>query len=505
MKTSKSILFIICLCSLIGCRQNVTIETVAGDYELMLTANSATKIYFSGTAANQRQAYLNIEDDGIQLVLTENEQNTLLKSKQEPISYPCAVRILKNGNFFRFWVGNTTEWIRGPLGEWKDEIEPYITTAFQGVPNDPKWTKDVLKPYLEPYMNDVYAENMQAVSNKSFIIKEREWLKQADKTVLKYGPDSSFYEQQIIPGAILEYQGQYYMYFMAGVKGDEEGSSQRTIGLAVSSNLDDWTIYPKPVLTTKDAKYNNLYIGGAVVTSDNKIAIMYAVQEFPEWKGFMLATADKPEGPFKLNDFNPVYRHFTHAHEFDLIDMQKEPVKYEDKSYRYLFFYTGYTPANDKMQAGDKGYLLYSNDLIHWVERKDNPVFLPETKDNWDVAHVRPRSLTKIDEYWYLWYEGVNSWTPPRKNKTPVYCDAIGLARSKDLAHWEYHPRNPVFAGTGQDILICGYNWVGWPRMVIKDKKGYVFFCGTHENKISTSYRTIDIEKLTDWESDYKK
>jgi hypothetical protein len=295
------------------------------------------------------------------------------------------------------------------------------------------------------------------------------------------------------------------MYFIAGMKGEEEGGSQRTIGLAVSANLDDWTIYPQPVLTNEVAKYSNIYVSGAAITPDNKIAIMYAAQEFPEWRGFMLATADKPEGPFTLSDDNPVYRHWTHAHESDLVDMGKEPVKYEGESYRYLFFYTGFTSANEKMTEGDKGYLLYSNDLVHWVSRKDNPVFLPETKDNWDVAFVRPRSLTKIGEYWYLWYEGVNAWKAPRKNKNVIYCDVIGLARSKDLVNWEYHPRNPVFAGTGQDCNICGYNWVGWPRMVIKDGKGYVFFCGTHENKISTSYRTIEIKKLTDWESDYKK
>ncbi|GHU61945.1 hypothetical protein FACS1894123_02100 [Bacteroidia bacterium] len=502
MKTK--IMYVVCLYSLISCRQSIADKTVAGDYELTLTANSGTKIYFSGTAESQRQAYLNIEDSGIQLVLKEKDQNTLLKSKQEHISFPCAVRILKNGNSFRFWVGNTTEWIRGPLGEWKDEIWSYISTNFQGTPDEhEKWKEETLKPCLEPYINEVYAENRQAVSTQSFIIKKREWLKQAAKTVLPHGEDGSFYEQQIIPGAILEYQGKYYMYFMAGMKGNEEGSSQRTIGLAVSTNLDDWIVYPQPVLTNEVAKYNNIYINGAAVTPDNKIAIMYSVQDFPHWRGFMLATADKPEGPFSLSNDNPVYRHPNAAHEFDLVDMEKEPVKYEGTSYRYLFFYAGYNPTNDKMKAGDKGYLLYSNDLIHWTERNDNPVFLPETKDNWDVAHVRPRSLTKIGEYWYLWYEGVNSWSPPRKAGA-LYCDVIGLARSKDLTHWEYHPRNPVFSGAGQDADICGYNWVGWPRMVIKDKKGYVFFCGTLENRIATSYRTIDIEKLTDWESDYK-
>ena len=215
----------------------------------------------------------------------------------------------------------------------------------------------------------------------------------------------------------------------------------------------------------------------------------------------MLAIADQPEGNFKPCKNNPVYKHYTHAHEFDLIDLNDELISYKGASYRYLFFYAGYTFADETSSGGDRGFLLYSNNLIDWVSRDDNPVFGPETKDNWDAKHVRPRSLTKIGEYWYLWYEGCNVWNPPN-SKGDKWTDVIGLARSKDLLDWEYHPRNPVLSGIGQDENLVGYKWVGWPRMVIKDGTGYVFHCGSQGEKVSTTYRSIDLENLVDWTSD---
>ena len=49
-----------------------------------------------------------------------------------------------------------------------------------------------------------------------------------------------------------------------------------------------------------DANYphDNIYPGGAVLTPEGKVAIMYAAQKFPDWTGFGLATADQPLGPF---------------------------------------------------------------------------------------------------------------------------------------------------------------------------------------------------------------
>ncbi len=55
--------------------------------------------------------------------------------------------------------------------------------------------------------------------------------------------------------------------------------------------------------------------------------------------------------------------------------------------------------------------------------------------------------------------------------------DTVGLACSKDLINWEYYPRNPALPGFGTANQF-DRDWVGWPRMLIKDNIGYVFYTG---------------------------
>lgn len=449
---------------------------VEGDYLLDSRVDTNSTLYFSGSDEFGFRAKLRITSNAIELrrVNINTKEDVLLKRKEGKNEYPVDVRVLKNGNFFRIWVGNNTEWIQGPLGQWELVYEPFANHIT----------------FVDDDGSSVPVE-----------ITKRKWLEPNYNAAVKYGEDGSFYEQQVIPGAMLEYDGVYYMYFMAGMKGDEEGSSRRTIGMAKSSNLVDWEISPEPVVTYKDYPYDNLYINGVALTPDNKVALMFSAQDFPQWMGLMLAVSEKPEGPFMRFPKEPVYKHDNAAHEFDLIDMKEPILEYDGVKYRYMLFYAGFTGNTSSYKAGDKGFIIYSNDLSEWVYRKDNPVFFPETDDNWDSGHVRPRSLTRIGDWWYLWYEGCNFWVPP--GGSTLWCDVIGLARSRNLVDWEYHPRNPVLSGLGIEDAVCGSSWVGWPRMVIKDQTAYVFFCGRHDNgKVSATFRTIPIDKMVDWETD---
>jgi len=264
--------------------------------------------------------------------------------------------------------------------------------------------------------------------------------------------------------------------------------------VATSTNLRSWNVVDKPILTVEDIQKEyglgskaNIYPNSALVTHEGKIALLYALQDYPKWIGFFLATADNPLGPFVNYQFNPVYNFGRAAHEFDCVRID-EGYSYKGKSYRYLLFFAGKSPN------GDRGYMLYSNDLKTWVEDKDNPVFHPQTTDNWDGRLIRPRSLNKIGDTWYLWYEGCNRWQPP--NSRNRWCDTVGLARSKDLHQWEHYPRNPALPGLGRGGFDSG--WVGWPRMWVENGIGYVFYTGGG----LTGMRTIAIDQLTNWESE---
>ena len=75
---------------------------------------------------------------------------------------------------------------------------------------------------------------------------------------------------------------------------------------------------------------------------------MYAAQKFPDWTGFGLAIADQPLGPFDHYKTNPVYKHFSHAHEFDLVSI-------DAANHRYLLFFAGFTPNPARGPSGDRG------------------------------------------------------------------------------------------------------------------------------------------------------
>ena len=443
---------------------------IVGNYELNLTAEDINpsqeiRVFFSGNEETPRRTSLVVSKGGFKIVCQTSRGERVWKERRCALQLPWRIRILKKGNFFRLWVNDRTEWIRGALGEWEG--------------------------FYDPFENRVGVEIPKGAVISSFTVTPLPWLQQVTEPVIKRGPEGSFYEMQVIPGAIIKYNGLYYMYCVTAMKGDQEGASRRSIGVAISEDLRNWGMHPEPVIRPSDLPpCDNLYVNGAVVAPEGKVAIMFSAQRFPEWLGFMLATAEEPLGPFKLHPKNPVFKHPYPAHEFDLI-------RVDHPEYRYMLFYAGFTPDPPTGPPGDRGYLIYSDDLVNWWEDPRNPVFGPETLDNWDAVHVRPRSLCRIGETWYLWYEGCNRWSPPG-SEHHGWWDTVGLARSKDLVNWEYYPRNPALPALGISGEQFDSSWVGWPRMLIKGDTCYVFYTGNGQ----VGLRTIKVEQLTNWESE---
>ena len=447
---------------------------ITGNYELSAivagadsnpsASTPAARIRFSGSDGSV-SVYLIVDGQGFRVARQDGEICTILKDYPGGVPPPWEIRVLKKGNFFRFRVNGKAGWIRGPSGEWDGMYDPWENTvALEGTGGFESCTVTTLP-----------------------------WLDRQTEPVIARGPAGSHYEKQIIPGAILEIDRRFYMYCMAGMAGGQEGSSRRTVAVAESDDLRSWEVHPVPVLSHADAPGDNIYVNGAVVSPDGRIAIMYAVQQYPDWLGFMIASADDPKGPFTPHSANPVYRHFNNAaHEFDL-------QRVDHLDYRYIMFYAGYTPRpSDGWPGGDRGYLLYSDDLVDWREAEQNPVFGPESADDWDAVHVRPRSLNRIGDTWYLWYEGCNVWTPAGASGREQWCDSVGLARSTDLKNWSYYPRNPALPALGIGGERFDNTWTGWPRMVVKGDTGYVFYTGNAQ----VGLRTIPIRRLVDWDSE---
>jgi predicted GH43/DUF377 family glycosyl hydrolase len=446
---------------------------VHGNYELRARLSGPwAAVSFSGREEVSNEAVLELSPGSVVLARSIQGARTVLKEFPGIGKSPWNVRLLKKGNYFRFWVADVAGWVSDPLGVFET--------------NHPEAQSEPINGYL----------GIQG-SIESAHLTELPWLSPVAEPVIKAGPDGTFKEDHVLVGGVVEYDGKYYQYFSGARHGCQEGGGAREIGVAHSADLVNWIVESEPILRTggKDSwEPTGLYCSGAVVTPDRKVAVMYAAQKFPLWMGFGLAVAEHPLGPFTKHAGNPVYKHYTHAHEFDL-------VRTDEPGRRYLLFYSGFTDVPRRGPAGDRGYLLYSDDLIQWTPQASNPTFGPETLDNWDAIHVRPRSLTKIGDTWYLWYEGTNHWDPPSNASDivrPGWWDTVGLARSKDLLSWEYYPRNPALPASGISKSQFDSTWTGWPRMVIRNGLAYVFYTGGHH----IGMRTIPVSQLTNWESE---
>ena len=452
-------------------------QLIDGNYDLLTEiAGAKGQVIFSGREDWPIEAALEVADDSFTVVRREKGTRIVLKEQIGNGKSPWKIRLLKKGNFFRYWVNGATGWIREPLGVWDTDHPTHHCEPERG--------------YI-----GVEVTGGHIVSCNVTLLP---WLPSPPAPVITAGPDGTFKENHVLVGGVIEHQGVYYQYFSGARFGCQEGGGAREIGVAHSKDLLKWVVEPEPLVkigAKNSWEPTGIYCSGAVVTPDGQIAIMYAAQDFPLWGGFGVAFAEHPLGPFRKYEGNPVYKHYTHAHEFSL-------VRTDEPRRRYLFFYAGFTDKPVRGPAGDRGYICYSNDLIHWEPHEGNPVFGPETLDNWDAIHVRPRGLNRVADTWYLWYEGANHWDPPTLNgdgtKPSGWWDTVGLARSKDLTNWEYYPRNPALPGSGISKEQFDNSWVGWPRMYIKDGIGYVYYTGGRQ----IGLRTISIEQLINWQSE---
>ena len=84
-----------------------------------------------------------------------------------------------------------------------------------------------------------------------------------------------------------------------------------------------------------------------------------------------------------------------------------------------------------------------------WTKYAGNPVFPLGENGAWDDNHVRPKGFIKYGNYYYMCNEGAHY-----AEHVELWFDQVGMARSKDLIHWERYPYNPIIpidAGGGRD------------------------------------------------------
>jgi len=324
--------------------------------------------------------------------------------------------------------------------------------------------------------------------------------------VITPGPAGSWNQAEVFPGAVVEYNKTYYLYLNGTdwTSTSLEGGGHTRVGLASSEDLIHWKVDPRGVvfgLGATDAWDSTLVmVNGATRTPEGKFAITYMGFNGKKWSGIGLATADNPTGPFTRYAGNPVLPVVPNSWEIGI----HEHALYRDKD-RYILFYTGFDGKN-----GDRGGLAYSQDLIHWSKDPSNPVFLPEGPNRWSSLHLRPRTLFHHGQYFYLFHEGAGMRPKFSKGEGGVEVsdklvfDSVGLARSKDLHHWESFPWNPAIAQTGD----TGFDalWTGWPHAVLRPEGVFVFYAASDawgfakkQGRVSTGLMRFSYQELENW------
>jgi predicted GH43/DUF377 family glycosyl hydrolase len=406
-----------------------------------------------------------------------------------------AVRIVKKGTTYRFEIGGRVlNTITNPGGDRTAKPQPQE-------PDGGHWGF--------AFNN----EGKHTVSDiRGFGIPRAKFL--SSNPVVEVGPKGSWDQSaEAFAGAVMRYKDKFYLYYDADFgpppNGIQEEPLHRT-GIAISSDLQTWTKYEKnPVLgppvegdTMKFFDLPSPYVfatmqlgGGVVRLPNGNFGLTFNVLGWNgkgQWLGIWLAQAASPLGPFEKVQPGPILT-FGGPHDFDGTTMHLHgALQLPDGTYAML--YTGYNSKIETGKPGDRGGLATSKDMIHWTKYAGNPVFVPAEKGSWDDEHVRPKTFVKLKDWYYMFYEGAHF----SQGGWPEWPDQVGLARSRDLIHWERYPYNPLISTTtvGHSGDVAQIQ----PAAMVSDGKLYVFYgCLNAGQPFAACGAEIPSQLLEEW------
>jgi len=517
----------------VGFFRLVNRERLASDFRLSANASSQTevpaiRIFFAANDDLTSQVYWLLRPGSLELFRVRAGQHTKLKEEPfKPKTGPWNFSLLRRGMYYSLQIdGQGAATIPHPSGDiiYSKSKDLSVYESRLGV--------DAIEPEFTRFGAEA-VEGSLLLSDVKFSFGN--WYPKIPQQPVLQHNQTWWTKRQVVIGAILitenavpfqDPEGYFYMYFNGvdtSIKNIESGGRAR-IGVAKSKDLVRWEIgNSKQFLLegtpgTWDETYT--FVNGAVIAPDGRIAISYMGyndREGRTWPGIGMAFAKVPEGPFskhpkpvltlgKLSDWN----HERYSKQGE--SFRKKPGEWDDYHIhehgltrldgRYLLTYTGFGGQVDQ------GGIAYSENLLQWSKDPANPVisgsgaanYVGKSKLNehygryvsmWDDGHLRPRSLLKIGDYFYLFYEG-SMFETFRPGKELQIWDSVGVARSRSLhGPWERHPLNPIInqrAGDHFDSM-----WTGWPNAVLKDNQVYIYYAAAGNEKESVRHTDIGL------------
>ena len=309
-----------------------------------------------------------------------------------------------------------------------------------------------------------------------------------------HAPQGAWDQNQAFPATIRKFEDTYYLYYTGVDNADPklEGGGIGRIGVATSNDGYYFEKYEKnPVFdrVVPDSD-SSLKLQGmaSVKLPDGKYALTYTVWNGKRWGALEYAVGSSPLGPFHLGLNNPMIV-TSNGPDFDESHVHLHNIVREDDG-SYVMLYTGF----GRMLGywGDRGGFATSKDFTMWTKYAGNPVFPLGENGAWDDNHVRPKGFIKYGNYYYMFYEGAHY-----AEHVELWFDQVGMARSKDLIHWERYPYNPIIpidAGGGRDTLVTE-----WPTPIETGSGLAVFYWGGMPGNVGISRAEISKELLEAW------
>ena len=212
-----------------------------------------------------------------------------------------------------------------------------------------------------------------------------------EKSLIDVGPEGSWDESHVLDPATVLVDGVVYLYYSA-----VSPSCDRSICMATSTDGINFQKYEK----------NPVVIGGGPeIVYHNGIFYLYYWKTGRKGVGFELYLALSSDG-FNFTESTLPVLPVGDDKAWDSHTVET-PRIYKEQDHYFMFFCGSNINDDYPYDVG----IAVSKDLLHWEKYAKNPIYSRGEEGAWDEGAIWFPTVEKINDTYYLWYEGYGGGT----------------------------------------------------------------------------------------------
>jgi predicted GH43/DUF377 family glycosyl hydrolase len=247
----------------------------------------------------------------------------------------------------------------------------------------------------------------------------------------------TFHSRLVANPAVADYKGRTYFIFRGQGEAEHDQIGLWSTPSAAAGGLEWSTRLPVPVIPVSDhpnAPDNKHVLDPAVIAVGETLFVYYTARAIAGDPDYSICLATSTDGIS-----------FTKAATNPLIAGVIAPEVVHHDGRFHLFYQRRH--RDDYWEL----FMATSGDGITFDVANERRVFGPSRRPGaFDSHSIATARLVREGEYWYMTYAAATRYLD--------YPESIGLARSRDLVHWERYPGNPIFergsAGTWDEAAL---------------------------------------------------